>query len=405
MTVLALNAGSSSLKFSLFQTEDTGVGAALARGIVERIGTSGAQIRFQTAAGRHPIPVGAATAAHAAETVLSMAQDGKLAADSKLKLQAVGCRVVHGGASLTEPTHVTADVLKAIRDLTPLAPLHNPIDADVLQAALEKAPDVAVVAVFDTAFHRTLPPEACTYALPRSLAEAHGLRRYGFHGIAHRYTSERVIEQLGHGPEGKRLITCHLGSGCSVTAIKDGKSADTSMGLTPLEGLVMGTRSGDVDPGLLLYLLQTSGISPADLDDILNQQSGLAGLSNRSSDMRDLEKAAAEGDQLAEQALMVFAYRVRKYIGAYAAILGGVDALAFSGGIGEHSARIRADICIGLGFLGLTLDEQRNHAVAGSGPARISSDNSSTSIWVVPVDEELQIARETHMLLHRSPRH
>jgi acetate kinase len=374
------------------------VETALVRGIVERIGTPGAQIRFQTPADGEPIPVGAANAARAAESVLQMAIDGELA-PGVTKIEAVGCRVVHGGASLTQPTRVDADVLKAIRDLTPLAPLHNPIDADVLEAALEMAPDAAVVAVFDTAFHSTLPVEASTYALPRSLIQKHGLRRFGFHGIAHRYSSERLIEQLGRGPEGTRLITCHLGSGCSICAIKDSRSVDTSMGFTPLEGLVMGTRSGDVDPGLLLYLMQTASMSAAELDDVLNHESGLKGLSNRSADLRDIEKAADEGDKLAEEALQVFAYRVRKYIGAYAAVLGGVDALAFSGGIGEHSARMRALICCDLEFLGLTVDQERNRAVAGNEPMKISADAFAASIWVVPSDEELQIARETHALL------
>jgi acetate kinase len=398
LTVLALNAGSSSLKFALFQSRPEGQETTLVRGIVERIGTPGAQIRFQAPAGRDSIPVGAADAAKAAETILRMTTEGKLAAGVN-SLQAVGCRVVHGGANLTKPTRVTGDVLKAIRDLTPLAPLHNPIDADVLEAALKAVPDAAIVAVFDTAFHRTLPPEASTYALPRSLIEKHGLRRYGFHGIAHRYTSERVIEHLGRGAAGTHVITCHLGNGCSVCAIKDGRSVDTSMGLTPLEGLVMGTRCGDVDPGLLLYLQQREGLSADELDDTLNHKSGLAGLSNRSADMRDLEKAADEGDALAEEALKVFAYRVRKYIGAYAAALGGVDALAFSGGIGEHSARMRGMICQDLQFLGLELDAERNHSTVGDGMAKISREGSSTPIWAIPVDEELQIARETHSLL------
>jgi len=253
------------------------------------------------------------------------------------------------------------------------------------------------VAVFDTAFHRTLPEEAWRYALPSDLADRLGLRRYGFHGISHRFVSGRLLDCLGRAPAGTRLITCHLGSGASVCALLGGASVDTSMGLTPLEGLVMGSRSGDLDPGLLLYLLRTQGMTAQQLDDLLNQDSGLKGLAGK-SDVRDLEQAAGAGDARAGMALEIFAYRVRKYLGAYAAALGGLDAVAFTGGIGERGAGMRARICRGLDFLGVTLDDERNWAATGGAPALISADGGPTPVWVIPTDEERQIAREVAVL-------
>ena len=311
MNILTLNAGSSTLKYKLFGMDAETV---LAEGNVEHSG-------------------GDATAGAAEDAIRRCRAQG---------IDALGYRVVHGGPRFTQATRITPDVLDGIRALSEFAPLHNPIDAAVIEAGQRLLPDAPGVAVFDTAFHHTLPPVASQYALPYELAERFGLKRYGAHGISHQYVSGLLLQQMGRGAEGTRLITCHLGNGASVCAVRDGKSVDTSMGLTPLEGLVMGTRSGDTDPGLLIYLLRHQKVTPDALDDLLNHRSGLQGLSGRSADVRVLEAAALGGDAQAELALAVFAYRVRKYIGAYAATLGGIDAIAFTGGIGQHSASVRA---------------------------------------------------------------
>jgi acetate kinase len=261
-------------------------------------------------------------------------------------------------------------------------------------------PNVPGVAVFDTAFHRTIPDVASTYAIPVDIAQKHGLRRFGFHGTSHRYVSQKLLESMGRSAPGTRLITCHLGNGASVCAIRDGCSIDTSMGMTPLEGLVMGTRCGDIDPGLLMYLMTSERMTVHELDDLLNRHSGLIGLSGRSSDVRELIAAAAS-DPRAELALAVFAYRVRKYIGAYAAALGGIDAVAFSGGIGERSADMRWRICQGLEFIGIDLDAARNAAARADTSTPIGKPAARAQVWVIPTDEELQIARDVRDMLSR----
>lgn len=373
MNILTLNAGSATLKYKLFHLADESV---LAEGVEEPGGGGEAII-------------------NEAERVLRRCQ--------LLGVDAVGHRVVHGGPRFWEPTRIDPDVLEGLRSLQALDPLHNPTEVALIEAGQRLLPGTPAVAVFDTAFHRTLPETAWRYALPRTLSERLDLRRYGFHGLSHRYVSERLLQCLGPSAGGTKVITCHLGSGASVCAVQDGRSVDTSMGLTPLEGLVMGTRSGDIDPGLLLYLLRgAQGMTPEAVDELLNQQSGLLGLSERSSDVRDLEQAAQGDDAFAEMALAIFAYRVRKYIGAYAAALGGLDAVAFTGGIGEHSAPMRARICQGLEFLGLRLEAGRNQEAGGKDPALVSADNSPVSVWMIPTDEERQIARETAALLQES---
>lgn len=368
MKILTLNAGSATLKFKLFQMPGESV---LAEGVEE--------------------PVSGDALLDAAERVIRRCQP--------LGVDAVGHRVVHGGPKFWEPTRIAPDVLEGLRSLETLDPLHNPTEVALIEAGLRLLPGSPAVALFDTAFHRTLPETAWRYALPRLLSERLHLRRFGFHGLSHRFVSERLLHCLGRQPEGTKLIICHLGSGASVCAVRDGQSVDTSMGLTPLEGLVMGTRSGDVDPGLMLYLMRVEGMTPDSVNELLNHQSGLLGLSARSRDVRDLERAAREGDALAEMALAVFAYRVRKYIGAYAAALGGLDAVAFTGGIGEHSAPMRARICQDLEFLGLRLNTGRNREASGKEPARVSADDSAVSAWMIPTDEERQMARETAALL------
>ena len=390
MNILALNLGSSSLKFKLFQILPTAetvliekVDAALTETVLtETVLTEGTVERL------------------AADALLPAAQKA-IAQCRPFGIDAVGHRVVHGGPHFTQPTPITPEVIGGLHDLEELDPLHNPTEIELIEAASHLLPEIPAVAVFDTAFHRTLPEVAWRYALPRELSDRLHLRRYGFHGLSHQIVSTKLLESLGRRAEGSRLIVCHLGSGASICAVRDGKSVDTSMGLTPLEGLVMGTRSGDVDPGLLLYLLRVGEITPETLDTLLNQQSGLLGLSGLSGDVRELDSAAQSGDAAAELALESFAYRVCKYIGAYAAALEGLEAVAFTGGIGENSATMRRRICRRLGFLGVYLDPARNDE-AGSAPRQISGDGGGAAVWVIPTDEECQIARETMQVLTRT---
>lgn len=404
MNILVLNPGSSTLKFGLYriaglsEISATSVSATvLVSGSIEPIGAPQAKLTMSAAAQKAVSEtVEAQTPAQAAEQIIRrlLAYVGENT-PSAITIDAVGCRVVHGGARFVEPTRVTPSVLDELRALGDLAPLHNPMGVTVLEQVKRSLPETLVVAVFDTAFHRTLPPVAYTYALPIELCARYGLRRYGFHGISHSYVSRQLIGHLENGAAGKKIITCHLGSGASVCAVRDGQSVDISMGFTPLEGLVMGTRSGDVDPGLILYLIRAVGMTESEVDNLLNRESGLRGLSGLSADIRDLEQAALDGSEHARLALEIFAYRVRKYIGAYAAVLAGLDAVAFSGGIGEHSASMRSRICQGLEFLGLRLEEARNKTANGRAAMSISAESSPVQIWVIPTDEEQEIARST----------
>jgi len=368
MRVLVLNPGSATLKYRLIDLVGS-TATPLASGLVEH--TSGDSI------------------ARAAETVLDRC--------AELGIQAVGCRIVHGGNRFEGPARVTPEVIAAIRDLGRLAPLHNPIAASVLEGVLTRWPEVPLVAVFDTAFHRTIPEQAALYALPLDLCRKYGWQRYGFHGTSHRYVSTRLLARLGRPATGSRLISCHLGNGASICAIRDGQSVDTSMGLTPLAGLVMGTRSGDVDPGLIVQLLRELHLDADRLEQLLNQQSGLLGIGGH-ADMRDLQKAALAGDERAVLALSLFCYRIRHYIGAYAAVLHGVDALAFTGGIGENSAVVRQAVCQPLAWLGVRFDSQANQS-GTPGEVCLSTADSAVQVWVIPTDEEGLIARETVELL------
>jgi len=399
MNILVLNAGSSTLKFRLLKTPAPGdAGAAgeslLARGLVEKWGSPQATLKLEVSgAATEEKPVAAETTAHAAEHAIN--------ACLPLGIDALGHRVVHGGPRFRDPARITAEVVEGIRAVSHLAPLHNGLALAGIEAGLRLLPDTPAVAVFDTAFHQTIPDVAALYAIPRELSERHALRRYGFHGISHRYVSGLLLECLKRPAAGSRLITCHLGNGASVCAVRDGRSIDTSMGMTPMEGLVMGTRSGDIDPGLVLHLMNAEGMSPAQLDELLNRRSGLLGLSGF-ADMRDVERAASAGDQHAAVAIDTFAYRLSKYIGAYFTVLGRAHAVGFSGGIGEHSAEVRKRVCERLRSLGMHLDATLNSAAPADRPSRISADFSGVEIWVVPTDEERQIAREVHRLLSPS---
>jgi acetate kinase len=395
MNVLALNAGSSSLKFRLLRVDGSDSGsdsASLAGGLVEKWGTSEAMLRLEMPgkADEHR--------AVAAETPQQAAAEA-IKACLPLGIDAIAHRVVHGGPNLTQPVRITQDVMTAIGAAERFAPLHNGLALAGMRAAMEAAPRATSVAIFDTAFHRTIPEYAGTYAIPIDLTRKHSIRRYGFHGISHQYVSGQLIKRLGRPAGGTRLITCHLGNGCSVCAVLDGKSIDTSMGMTPMEGLVMGTRCGDVDPGLMLYLMNLPDVTGKELDEMLNHRSGLAGLTGTGGDVRDIEKKASGGDAQAKLALEIFAYRARKYIGAYAVALGGIDAISFAGGIGEHSAGIRGQICAGLEFLGIVLDGRRNDGADSDQSVRLHADESKVEIWLIPADEERQMATEVFALL------
>lgn len=391
MNVLVLNAGSSSLKFRLLRMRPDE--AVLASGLVEKWGTPQATLRMEVSG--HALQhrsVAAETPADAAAHAIEACRP--------LGIDALGYRVVHGGPRFNEPVLLSEQVIDDIRAVSHLAPLHNGLALAAMEAGRKTFPDKPAIAVFDTAFHRTIPNVAALYAIPPELAEKYALRRYGFHGISHQYVSQRLLECLGRPATGSRLITCHLGNGASLCAIRDGQSIDTSMGLTPLEGLMMGTRSGDIDPGLVLHLMASIGMTVEDVDELLNRRSGLLGVSGLGGDLRDIEQAAQSGIARAELALEMFAYRVRKYIGAYMAALGSVDAIAFAGGIGEHSPGMRARVCAGLCAMGISIDPARN---AGGVVASIHADGSPVQVWVIPTDEELQIARDVVRSLLQAP--
>ena len=365
MTVFVLNAGSSSLKYQLV---DPGSGEVHAAGTVERIGEGGAPD-------------------HEAAVRQALAEIEGLPEPS-----AVGHRVVHGGDRFDRATVITPDVERAIDALSALAPLHNPANLQGIRAA-EAVLDVPQVAVFDTAFHRTIPPAAATYAIPADLAREHQVRRYGFHGTSHQYVSRAAAAFLGIPLERSRIIVLHLGNGASACAVRDGRSVDTSMGMTPLEGLVMGTRSGDIDPAAIFHLHRQAGMGFDELEQMLNRESGLKGLTGK-GDMRDVQAAAADGDEAAEAALAVYRHRLRHYIGAYVAELGGLDALVFTAGVGENNSLLRRRTLEPLAHLGLVVDPDRNE-VASRQARRISTDDSPAAVLVVPTNEELEIARQT----------
>lgn len=388
-TILVINSGSSSIKY---QVIDPVTEQRLATGLVERIGESGLG-RVRHTAGGAIVERDVAVADHGAgfaEIAAAFAQTGTPL--DGLGIVAVGHRVVQGGADFVAPTRIDDAVAARILELAELAPLHNPGHHQAIVAARAILPEVPHVAVFDTAFHQTMPEAAYSYAIDRRVAAEHGVRRYGFHGISYQVVSRRAAEFLGMPLAGSRLVILHLGNGASACAVRDGRSIDTSMGLTPLEGLVMGSRGGDIDPGALLHLMR-AGFGEPELDQLLNHRSGLRGLAG-SNDMRDVRAAADAGDPGARLALDVYAHRVRHYLGAYLARLGGADAIVFTAGVGENNAQLRAEVCADLEELGVSLDRALNEA-PGDGARRISTDGSRVAVLVVPTDEESEIARQT----------
>ena len=392
MKVLVINCGSSSLKFQLI---DSDTEAVICKGLCERIGIDGSRIVY-TPEGRDKITIEEPMPDHnrAIEMVIEALTNKDNGVVSLDEIGAVGHRIVHGGEKFTKSAVIDEEVIKAIEEVSDLAPLHNPANLIGIRACQKAMPGVPMVAVFDTAFHQTMPQEAYLYGLPYSYYEKYGIRRYGFHGTSHSYVSKRAAQILGRDAADLNIIVCHLGNGASVSAVKGGECVDTSMGLTPLEGLIMGTRTGDIDPSVVEFIMKKENSTVSDVTNLLNKKSGVFGLSNDlSSDFRDLEDAYVKGDEAAKRAVDTFAYRVVKYIGAYTAAMGSVDAICFTAGVGENSGFTRKLICERLAFLGATLNEEANK-VRGQEQI-ISGDDSRVKLMVVPTNEELAIARDT----------
>ncbi|MDR1330880.1 MAG: acetate kinase [Tannerella sp.] len=396
MKTLVLNCGSSSIKYKLF---DMTSGEVMAQGGIERVGLDGAFLKLTGANGEKvilekDIP-GHEQGINFVLEVLTDARYGCI--KSFDEIDAVGHRVVHGGEKFASSMLITDEVIEKVKECSELAQLHNPANLEGIYAIRKIMPRAPQVAVFDTAFHQTMPDYAYIYGLPYELYTKYGVRRYGFHGTSHRYVSQRACRILGVPYERQRIITAHVGNGGSITAIRNGKSIDTTMGLTPVEGILMGTRCGDVDAGAIPFIMNKEGLDADGLSELINKRSGVWGVSGVSSDMREIEKACREGNRRAILALQIYTYRIRKYVGALAAVLGGVDILVFTGGVGENQCSLRAEVCSGMEFMGIRLDEERN-SVRGE-EAIISSPDSGTTVMVVPTDEEYMIASDTKEIL------
>jgi acetate kinase len=396
MKILVINAGSSSLKYQLIQMEDESV---IAKGNCERIGIGGGVINHKTADGRTVTrQIEFPTHTEAFEQVVQALTSGEgKVIDSMEEIKAVGHRVVQGAEIFSQTTKVTDDVIRKIDDLQELAPVHNHPHALALWACKKVIPDhVPQAVVFDTAFHQTMPPKAYVFGMPYEVYEKYSVRKYGFHGTSHRYVTGKLAKQLGKDIKDMKIISCHLGNGSSITAVDGGRSVDTSMGFTPLDGILMGTRSGAVDPSAVTFVMDKLGLSPSEMSDFLNKKSGLLGIGGH-SDNRDIEAAAKNGDPHAKLAAEILRYGIKKYIGSYAAVMNGVDAVIFTGGIGENATEVRRDVCADMSFFGIELDEEKNNSVHGE-LALISKPDCKTQVWVVPTNEELLIARDTKEL-------
>ena len=398
MNILVLNSGSSSVKYKLIDTE--GEGRTLAEGGAEKLGLNDAFLKYKRADGsKATLELGHADHLAAIRAILNLLTDPVEGCIKSFdQIDAVGHRVVHGAEKFSKSVVINDEVKEMIRRCYDIAPLHNPANMTGIEAIESLMPRVPQVAVFDTAFHQTMPAKAFLYALPYRYYKEDGVRRYGFHGTSHRYVSMRAAEFLGIDIEKTKMITCHIGNGGSITAVLNGKSVDTSMGLTPVEGLMMGTRSGDVDPGALTYLMKRHNLSADDIQRIINKESGVLGVSEISNDMREIEAAVAAGNEAAKLALDMYMLRITKYIGAYAAEMGGVDVIVFTGGVGENQTGLRADVCEPLRFMGVEIDKEFNATLRGR-DAVISTPESRVKVVVIPTDEELMIARDTAALI------
>lgn len=398
MKILVLNCGSSSIKYKLFEMKTKQV---LAQGGIEKIGLKDSFLKLTLPNGEKKIlEKDIPEHTRGVEFIFSVLTDPTYGALKSLnELDAVGHRMVHGGERFNKSVILNKEVLDAFAACNDLAPLHNPANLKGVAAVSALLPNLPQIGVFDTAFHQTMPAYAYMYAIPHELYEKYGVRRYGFHGTSHRYVSQRVCEYLGVNPLGKKIITCHIGNGGSIAAIKDGKCVDTSMGLTPLEGLMMGTRSGDIDAGAVTFIMDKEGLNPTGISNLLNKKSGLLGVSGISSDMREIVTAVEAGNSKAILAISMYFYRIRKYIGAYAAAMGGVDMIVFTGGVGENQSQCRQESCKGLEYMGVTIDQDKNNKIHGE-EAIISTADSKVTVCVIPTDEELMIASDTLDLLN-----
>lgn len=397
MKILVLNCGSSSVKYKLIELSGNEQNI-LAEGGVEKVGLPDSFLKFKY--NGEKVTLNASMPNHnvAIRIILDNLTSEKYGCIKNFdEIEAVGHRLVHGGEKFNSSVLINDEVIAKVKECYDLAPLHNPVNIAGVDAISEILPDVPQVGVFDTAFHQTMPSYAYMYGLPYEMYEKYGVRRYGFHGTSHRYVSRRACEFLGLEYEKQRIITCHIGNGGSITAIKDGKSVDTSMGLTPVEGLIMGTRCGDVDPGALLYIQQKEHLDHEGMQALINKKSGVAGLTGVSSDMRDIEKAVEEGNERAIMALNMYEYRITKYIGAYTAALGGVDVIVFTGGVGENQTGTRERICKQLAFLGIEFDVEKNKTRGEE--IELSTPNSKVRVVVIPTDEEYMIARDTEAIV------
>jgi acetate kinase len=393
--VLVLNSGSSSVKYQLIDMVD---GERPASGLVERIGEPTGALVHRTADGKRTVEGRFPDHAAALRALAEELRTDGLGLDSP-KLAAIGHRVVHGGTRFTEPTLIDDRMVDTLRDLVPLAPLHNPANITGIEVARTLRPDLPQIAVFDTAFHATMPERSWRYAIDKATADANSVRRYGFHGTSHQYVSRRTAELLGRTPESVNVIVLHLGNGASASAVRGGVCVDTSMGLTPLEGLVMGTRSGDLDPAVIFHLHRSTGLATDEIDALLNRRSGLIGLCG-DNDMREIARRMGEGDQDAQLAFDIYVHRLKKYVGSYFAVLGRVDAVAFTAGVGENSTAVREAVAGDLSVLGIELDSVRN-AVRGDTARLVSAPTSRVAVAVVPTDEEYEIARQSFALVHQ----
>ncbi len=397
MKILVLNCGSSSIKYALYNMDDQSV---MTSGGAERVGLDGAFVKVKLANGEkkqimHDMP----EHTEGVKFIFSLLTDPEIGVIKSLKeINAVGHRMVHGGEKFAKSVVITPEVIKAFEEVSDLAPLHNPANLKGIRAVEELMPGLPQVGVFDTAFHQTMPQYSYMYALPYEVYEKYGVRRYGFHGTSHRYVSARVCEFLGVDYNKQRIITCHIGNGGSLAAVKNGKCMDTTMGLTPLEGIMMGTRSGDVDGGAVTFLQKKLGLNPDQMSDLLNKKSGVAGISGVGSDMRDLEAAVAAGNKRAKLATDMYNYKIKKYVGAFAAAMGGVDIIVFTAGVGENQASMRAEVCRDMEFMGVKVDEALNATIRGK-EAVISTPDSKVKVVVIPTDEELMIASDTAALV------
>ena len=396
MKILVINAGSSSLKYQLMDSES---GYVIAKGLCERIGIDGAMTYKPT--GREPVQFSDALKDHteAIKLVINTLTDPQIGVVKSMdEIDAVGHRLVHGGEKFAKSVLITEEVIETVESLNSLAPLHNPANLMGVRACMEIMPGVPMVAVFDTAFHQTMPREAFLYGLPYEAYTDHMVRRYGFHGTSHLYVSRKAIEMLGKPAEETKVVTCHLGNGSSISAVKGGKSIDTSMGLTPLEGVPMGTRCGSIDPAIVTYLMDKLGLDAKGIDNYMNKKSGVMGISGVSSDFRDITAAAKEGNDRAKAALECFAYQVKKYIGAYSAAMGGVDAIVFTAGVGENHRLLREMILTGLDYLGADVDFEYNMNCPGGQDVELTKPGSKVKVYVIPTDEEMVIAQDTARL-------